>query len=165
MIYHFLSNRFDVSKDRKKSFSLLYLLCYTFLLCRGTARLAPCSFDFVKGRNLSVACGASSPEGEPFGPPSSLFIRFPPKVSVKKGTPFCEDSKFWFITKTCTFVILWYSVFIRNGKNGGKRVKTVDGGRKGSPLGELSAKLTERFLRLTKSSELKNDLSFLSNRF
>ena len=44
-------------------------------------------------------------------------------------------------------------------------MKSEDGGPKGSPLGELSAKLTERFLRLTKSSELKNDLSFFRKRF
>ena len=36
--------------------------------------------------------------------------------------------------------------------NGCKR-ETADA--KGSPVGELSAKLTERFLRLAKSSELK----------
>ena len=36
---------------------------------------------------------------------------------------------------------------------GGKRMESEAGGQKGSPSGELSAKLTERFLRLTKSKE------------
>ena len=81
----FFSKRFDESKDRKKSFSLLYLLCGIFLLCRGTARLAPCSFDFVKGRHLSDGFAASSPQGEPFNPPISVYIRCPPLLLRKYG--------------------------------------------------------------------------------
>ena len=70
-----------------------------------TERLTPSSFDFVKGRNLSVSfadsvllrlghgtgltchrhviqhCAAASlPKGEPFIPPSPVYIRFPPRL-------------------------------------------------------------------------------------
>ena len=38
--------------------------------------------DFVKRMNLSVSFADSSPKGEPFDPPSPVYIRFPPKVSA-----------------------------------------------------------------------------------